>query len=67
MFMTMCAARLAMDTSFSKKIFNFHLILAISQNKSATLHLSGCKDNHFYSLPFRQVEASIYYPRRHFN
>ena len=27
----------------------------------------GCKENYFYSLPFRQAEASIYYPRRHFN
>ena len=22
--------------------------------------LPGCKENHFYSLPFRQAEASIY-------
>ena len=22
--------------------------------------LSGCKENHFYSLPFGQAEASIY-------
>ena len=29
--------------------------------------LLGCKENHFYSLPFGQAEASIYYPRRHFN
>ena len=28
---------------------------------------TGCKENHFYSLPFRQAEASIYQPRRHFN
>ena len=27
----------------------------------------GCKENHFYSLPFGQAEASIYQPRRHFN
>ena len=29
--------------------------------------LAGCKENHFYSLPFGQAEASIYQPRRHFN
>ena len=27
----------------------------------------GCKEKHFYSLPFGQAEASIYQPRRHFN
>ena len=26
-----------------------------------------CKENHFYSLPFRQAEASTYQPRCHFN
>ena len=29
--------------------------------------VAGCKENHFYSLPFEQAEASIYQPRRHFN
>ena len=28
---------------------------------------SGCKENHFYSLPFGQAEASIQQPRHHFN
>ena len=28
---------------------------------------AGWKENHFYSLPFAQAEASIYQPRRHFN
>ena len=28
---------------------------------------TGCKEKHFYSLPFGQAEASIYQPRRHFN
>ena len=30
-------------------------------------YVRGCKENHFYSLPFGQAEASIYQPRRHFN
>ena len=29
--------------------------------------LAGCKENHFYSLPFGQAKASIYQPRHHFN
>ena len=28
---------------------------------------SGCKESHFKSLPFGKAEASIYYPKRHFN
>ena len=28
--------------------------------------LAGCKENHFYSLPFGQAEARVYQPRRHF-
>ena len=28
---------------------------------------TGCKETHFYGLPFGQAEASIYQPRRHFN
>ena len=28
---------------------------------------TGCNENHFYSFPFGQAEASIYQPRRHFN
>ena len=27
---------------------------------SLEIPLSGCKENHFYSLPVRQAEASIY-------
>ena len=28
---------------------------------------SGCKESFFYSLPFRQAEANIYWPKHHFN
>ena len=27
----------------------------------------GCKESHFYSLPFGQAEVSIYQPKHHFN
>ena len=36
-------------------------------NSCVRLWKTGCKENHFYSLPFGQAEASIYQPRRHFN
>ena len=35
--------------------------------KKKTTTTTGCKENHFYSLPFGQAEASIYQLRRHFN
>ena len=36
--------------------------LCFLANKNPNLEkaLSGCKENHFYSSPFRQAEASIY-------
>ena len=40
-------------TLFSNPFFNSVLPSQISQSP-------GCKENHFYSLPFRQAEASIY-------
>ena len=28
---------------------------------------AGCKESHFYSLPFGQAEANIYKPKHHSN
>ena len=28
---------------------------------------TGCKESQFYSLPFRQAEANMYYSTSHFN
>ena len=38
-----------------------------SKNRHIKGLYSGCKENHFSSLPFGQAEASIYQTRRHFN
>ena len=35
--------------------------------KDHGIHVSGCKESHFYGLPVGQAEASIYVPKRHFN
>ena len=32
----------------------------LKQKKNKNYLRSGCKENHFYSLPFGQAEASIY-------
>ena len=37
------------------------------QMRWASAVVAGCKENHFYSLPFGQAEGSIYLPRRHLN
>ena len=43
--------------SASGKFFMFSAAKA-SETARARL-VSGCKENHFYSLPFKQAEASI--------
>ena len=42
------------------KFVNFYLkFLSVRAYK---VHLTGCKESHFYSLPFGLAEASIYCP-----
>ena len=48
-----------------------HILLQLSSSSfSLWLHIcmcyTGCKENHFYSLPCGQAEATIYWPRRCF-
>ena len=55
-------------------LFDFccpHILLQLSSSSfSLWLQIcmcyTGCKDHHFYSLPFGQAEATIYQPRCHF-
>ena len=57
-------------TSPYKKI-NSHFKINVPMNScfsSVTVTIVyGCKENHFYSLLFRQAEASIYQRKCHFN
>ena len=47
---------------------NYYIVLALLYGHWVSLHIfyfhfvpvAGCKESYFYSLPFRQAEASIY-------
>ena len=43
-----------------EKIKTWTLCFLAKENPNVEKALSGCKENHFYSLPFGQAEASIY-------
>ena len=43
-------------------------IMQIDDRPFLSYNIPGCKElSHFYSLPFGQAEANIYYPKCHFN
>ena len=43
-----------------KSIKQFQTIKGVQKPHPLPLHLEGCKEKHFNSLPFGQAEASIY-------
>ena len=49
--------------SYNKEI---HILIYIYTMKPYSTH-PGCKESHFYSLPFWPAEASLYQPKSYFN
>ena len=47
--------------------FLYSLYFTLCKMDISLRQILRCKENHFYSLPFRQAEASIYQRRCHFN
>ena len=66
----MCHTLLSENSSFRSLLVVYTVLMSLTgwavlrmrekSNGHLGCMLSGCKENHFYSLPFGQAEASIY-------